>query len=116
MCAPVVGDGRAGYLKQPFLDAQRPTLRIDSPHCFHKYLRCEVLCLFAIAHFTVDVAIDPTEVLLIKCLKFLNTGSSRTLPIGGLFCRHEVRLRLFSAMPIHFVFPAQASTSFLGLP
>src|SRR6266496_924572 len=105
--SPVVCDGCTSDLKQPLLHTLCATFSINAAYSLHKYLRRQVLSLFTIPHFAIDIAINQTEVLLIKRLKLLHVSPSREPSIAGpprtlhpsviLSCCCKIRSRLFSA-------------------
>src|SRR2546430_2564187 len=71
VCTPIVSNGCPRNLKQPFLYTLWATLGINSTHGFYKYLRRQVLGLFPVSNFTIDIAVDQAKVFLVKRLKLL---------------------------------------------
>src|SRR6266487_3300904 len=79
MCTPIVSDGCPCYLEQPFLHTQGAALSINTAYRLNKYLRRQVLSLFAVAHLAIDIAVNEAQIFLIERLKLLHIhpGTSR---------------------------------------
>src|SRR5947209_20031391 len=69
--APVIGDGGARNLKEPFLRAERAAFGLHTIDRFEKNLRSQVFGLFPITHFAIHIAVDRTQIFLIEGLEIL---------------------------------------------
>src|SRR5947209_11867543 len=76
MGAPVVSDSCTRNEKEPFVHTMRAKLLIHATHCFEKDVRGQVFGIFSIADLAIHIAIDRSELLLIKPLEFLPIHSN----------------------------------------